>query len=222
MKTRTLSGHRQFELKLLGYGNCYYIERVARLEAALARKPRVLQINLIGTGEIPADAALLFRSVLLARSPRTQIITNARSSLQNGSVLVWLLGGRRLIRDDARVFFRRATLPEGDTEPAKDDKCSDAEPKFCDSYSEIDPEEGDHVRVLQCINEFLPVKELVGRLIEVPVLRQFGLLENEKVDQFLATAFGAKREPPNISPARTEETRAARKTSASPKRQMRP
>src|SRR5688572_23164256 len=59
MKTQTQSGHRQFELKLLGYGNCYYIERVARLEAALARKPRVLQINLIGTGEIPADTALL-------------------------------------------------------------------------------------------------------------------------------------------------------------------
>jgi hypothetical protein len=205
MKTQVQSGHRQFELKLLGYGNCYYIERVARLEAALARKPRMLQINLIGTGEIPADAALLIRSILLARSPRTQIITNARSSLHNGSVLVWLMGDRRLIRDDARVFFRRATLPEEDHEPAKEDKWSDDEPRFCDSYSEIEPEEGDHARVLQCINEFLPVKELTGRLIEVPVLRQFGLVENEKVDHFLATAFGAKREPPNFPLSRTED-----------------
>lgn len=57
--------------------------------------------------------------------------------------------------------------------------------------------EGDYARVLQLINEFLPVKELAGRLIEVPVLRQFGLVENEKVDRFLATAFGQKREPPN-------------------------
>jgi ADP-ribosylglycohydrolase len=53
--------------------------------------------------------------------------------------------------------------------------------------------------VLQCINEFLPVKELAGGLIEMPVLRQFGLVENEKVDHFLATAFGAKREPPNTN-----------------------
>jgi hypothetical protein len=197
MKTRSTQGHRRFELKLLGYGNCYYIGRIARLEAALGRKPRVLQIDMIGVGEISADSALLIRSVLLSRSPRTHLITNARSSLQNGSVLVWLLGDTRLIRDDARLFFRRATLSEDDNAKQEDDWKD--EPEFCDSFSEIDPEEGDHARVLQCINEFLPVKELAGRFIEMPVLRQFGLVENEKVDHFLATAFGTKREPPNPS-----------------------
>jgi hypothetical protein len=110
MKIQSHEHSRRFELKILGYGNGYYIERVARLERALARKPRVLQIDLIGQGEVPADVALLIRSILLARSSRTEIVTNARSSLQNGSVLVWLLGDRRIIRDDARVFFRRATL----------------------------------------------------------------------------------------------------------------
>ena len=55
---------------------------------------------------------------------------------------------------------------------------------------QIDPEEGDYTQVLQYINEFLPVKELAGRLIGVPVLRQFGLIENEQADLFLATAFG--------------------------------
>jgi len=197
MKTPSRQGHRRFELKLLGYGNCYYIERIARLEAALARKPRMLQIDMVGVGEIPADSALLIRSVLLSRSPKTHLITNARSSLQNGSVLVWLLGDSRLMRDDARLFFRRATLSEND-DAKKEDDWND-EPEFCDSFSEMDPEEGDYARVLQCINEFLPVKELVGRLIEMPVLRQFGLVENEKVDHFLATAFGVKREPPNCS-----------------------
>jgi hypothetical protein len=195
MKTKPRQGRRPFELKILGYGNCYYIERIAQLEAALARKPRVLQIEMLGVGEIPADSALLIRSVLLARSSKTHVITNARSSLQNGSVLVWLLGDTRLIRDDARLFFRRATL-SGDDDTEQEDDWKD-EPEFCDSFSEIDPEEGDYTRVLQCINEFLPVKELAGRLIEMPVLRQFGLVENEKVDHFLATAFGAKLEPPN-------------------------
>ena len=197
MKTRSKQGPRPFQLKILGYGNFYYIERIARLEAALARKPRSLQIDLIGVGETPADSALIIRSVIMSRSPRTRIITNARSSLQNGSVLVWLLGDTRLIRDDARLFFRRATLSEDDT-LKENDVWKQEEPAFCDSTSEIDPEEGDHARVLQCINEFLPVKELAGRLIEMPVLRQFGLVENEKVDHFLATAFGVKREPPNI------------------------
>ena len=44
--------------------------------------------------------------------------------------------------------------------------------------------------MLQLINEFLPVNELAGRIVGGPVLRQFGLVENEQVDCFLATAFG--------------------------------
>ena len=43
--------------------------------------------------------------------------------------------------------------------------------------------------MLQIIDEYLPVKEMAGRLIGVPVLRQFGLIENEKVDSFLAAVF---------------------------------
>jgi hypothetical protein len=191
MKTKPRQGRHPFELKILGYGNCYYIERIAQLEAALARKPRVLQIDMIGVGEIPADSALLIRSVLLARSSKTHVIINSRSSLQNGSVLVWLLGDTRLIRDDARLFFRRATLAEDDDVKQEDDWKD--EPEFCDSFSEIDPEEGDYARVLQCINEFLPVKELAGRLIEMPVLCQFGLIQNERVDSFLSKVFSVQR-----------------------------
>ena len=116
MKTTYRQGPRPFLLKLLYYESSYYIERIARLEALLARKPRVLQIDLIGPGEIPADVALLFRSVLMSRSPKTRLVTRARSSLQGGSVLVWLLGEHRIIRDDARLFFRRADLPEEDEE----------------------------------------------------------------------------------------------------------
>src|SRR5215510_15023528 len=131
MKTQPC--RRPFQLMLLGYGNHYYIERIARLEAALVRKPRVFQIDLIGVGEIPADSALLIRSILLSRAPKTRLITHARSSLQNGSVLVWLLGDTRLIREDARLFFRRATLSENE-EAMQGDEWKD-EPEFCDSFS---------------------------------------------------------------------------------------
>jgi len=192
MKTHSRQGRRQFQLFLLPYGNYYYIERVAKLEAALKKKPRSLQINMVGVGEIPADTALLIRSVLMKRSPKTRIITNARNSLQGGSVLVWLLGDKRSIRDDARLFFRRANLSEDEADKPKE-IWKDEELKYCDSFSEIEPEEGDYARVLQLINEFLPVKELAARLIEVPVLRQFGLVENEQVDSFLATAFGKSK-----------------------------
>jgi hypothetical protein len=203
MKTRSRQSPRPFQLKIVAYAYSHYIERVARLEAALARKPRVLQIDMVGVGEIPADSALLIRSVLLERSPKTRIITNARSSLQGGSVLAWLLGDSRIIRDDARLFFRRSTLSEHD-KVEREDAWKDDEPEFCDSFSEIDPEEGDYARVLELINEFLPVRELAGRLIEVPVLRQFGLVDNEKVDHFLAAAFGKKLELQN-EPENTPE-----------------
>ena len=73
MKTRAKQSIRPFQLKLLNYGNQYYIDRVGDLEKALARRPRTFQIDLLGAGEMPADMALLIRSILLQRSPRTRL-----------------------------------------------------------------------------------------------------------------------------------------------------
>jgi len=187
MKTKSRQKLSRFQLGISPYGNFYYIERIRKLEAAVARKPRVLRIDMVGIGEIPADSVLLIRSILMNRSPKTRLITNARSSLQGASVLVWLLGDQRLLRSDARLFFRRSTLSESGEAT---DVWKDSETKLWDSSDDIDPEEADYAKVLQAINEFLPVKELAGRLIQLPVLRQFGLVENEKVDGFLASAFG--------------------------------
>ena len=191
MKKRSRQGLRRFQVEVSSYGN--YVERIAELERALAKKPRVLQIELVGTGEIPADVALRFRAVLMERSVKTRIVTNARSSLQGGSALLWLLGDSRTIRNDARIYFRRTTLSEND-EVQANGVWSDDEPRYRDSYAWFDPEEGDYARVLEIINEFLPVKEMAGRLIGVPVLRQFGLIENEKVDNFLSTVFSKSAE----------------------------
>src|SRR5258708_7116085 len=82
MKTQSRRGLRRFQLEVLYYGNSYYTERIAQLETALSRKPRTLQLDMVGVGEISADATLRIRSVLMARSPKTQITTNSRSSLQ--------------------------------------------------------------------------------------------------------------------------------------------
>jgi hypothetical protein len=186
MKKRSRQGLRRFRVEVRSWGN--YVERIAELERALAKKPRLLRIEIVGTGEIPADVALRFRAALMDRSPRTQIVAQARSSLQGGSVLLWLLADSRTIREDARLYFRRATLSE-DNEVQENGVWKNDEPAYRDSYSVFDPDEGDYARVLQLINEFLPVREMAGRLIGVPVLRQFGLIENEKVDRFLAAVF---------------------------------
>ena len=214
MKSKTKREVLRFPLNLLHYGNSYYIERIAALEAALAKKPRRLQIDMLGEGEIPADWALLIRSILGQRSPRTQIVTNARSSLQNGSVLVWLLGDQRVIREDARLFFRRANVSD-DGDVAAEKTWEEGDLKYSDSDSEVDTEEIAYAKVLQLINEYLPVKELAGKAIESPVLRQFGLVENEKLDSFLTTAFGGARHSGESPAIETKQKRVRAKSKVS-------
>ena len=167
-------------LRLRSYGS--YIDEACQLEAILAKKPRRLRIDMAGSGEMPPDSVLLLRSILLGRSSRTQITTNARSNLRGATVLVWLLGDTRLIRDDAKLYFQAA----GPFETNRDGKVAWKDRDF---FNDDALEEEDYVRVLQSINEFLPVKELAGSPVELPVLRQFGLVDNQKVDHFLATAF---------------------------------
>jgi len=210
MKKKSKTGLRGFQLKVLGYGNSYYIDRIADLEKALAKRPRRFQIDLVGEGEIPADWALLIRSVLIQRAPQTRLTTNARSSLQGGTVLVWLLGDCRRIRDDARVFFRYVEMPDPD-EPEEEYVWKVGEPKYIDSFSETDPEDADYAKVLYLINEFLPVKELAGKIINLPVLREFSLIGSEKFDSFLASAFGKPQEPDGDSTKEPKQKRTRAK-----------
>ena len=193
MKTRQKKHISDFRFKLPAYDDSYYVKRALKLEAALERKPKVVQLELIGGGEIPADTALLIRSILMGRSPGTEFVTNARSSLQGGSVLVWLLGNRRLIRDDARLFFKRNPL--ADENPVEVYAgLGEAESKYKDSYTSVDPEDADYARVLKLINEFLPVRQFAGRIVNVNMLREFGLVDNQRVGALPATAFSKSRQ----------------------------
>jgi hypothetical protein len=206
MKKKSRPALRRFKVEVRFWGN--YAERIEELKRALAKKPKALQIEIGGTGEMSADVALRFRAALMERSPKTRIVMNAHSSLQGGSVLLWLLGDSRKIREDARLYFRRTTWSEEDE--VKENGAKDDEPAYRDSYSEVDPDEGDYARVLQLINEFLPVKEMAGRVIGAPVLRQFGLIENEKVDSFLATVFSNSLEPAESSMNAANQRRVQR------------
>jgi len=193
MKTHQKKHICDFRFKLPAYDDSYYVKRALKLEAALKKKPKVLQIEMIGEGEIPADTALLIRSILTNRSPGMELVTNARSSLQGGSVLIWLLGDRRMIRDDARVFFKRNPL--ADENPVEVYAgLGQAESKYKDSYSSVDPEDADYARVLKLINEFLPVRQFAGRIVSVNMLREFGLVDNRRVDTLPATASSKSQE----------------------------
>ena len=194
-RTKTTKRHSKLLLKLRSWGS--YIVEAYQLESLLARKPARLQIEFVGSGEIPADSALLMRSMILKRSPKTRIVTNARSSLQGATALIWMLGDKRLIREDARLHFRPAgpfVADEVSTDWRDRGSCHDE-----------DMEEEDYVRVLQAINEFLPVKELAGRPVEASVLKEFGLIDNVEVDGLLANAFGRAKERRESSRVRTQK-----------------
>jgi len=183
-RNKTTKRHSKLLLKLRSWGS--FIDEAYQLESLLAKKPARLQIEFVGSGEIPADSALLMRSMLLKRSPGTHIVTNARSSLQGGTALVWLLGDRRLIREDARLHFRAAgPFVMSERSMSWRDR---------NSSHEDDMEEEDYIRVLHAINQFLPVQELAGRPVEASVLKEFGLIDNEGVDGLLAMAFGRSKE----------------------------
>ena len=217
MTKKSRQGLRRFRVEVRSWGN--YVEQIAELKRVLAKKPRTLQIEIVGTGEIPADSALRFRTALMERSPKTRIVTNAHSTLQGGSVLLWLLGDTRTIRGDARLYFRDTTWSKDD-EVQVNGAWKDQEPAYRDSYSTVDPDEGDYAKVLEIINEYLPVKEMVGRLISAPVLRQFGLIENEKVDSFLATVF-SKCDERAESPSNAKDQQRAPRRDKTRVRQIR-
>ena len=187
MKTNKRKYVIDFHFKLPAYDDVYYIKRTLKLEAALTRKPDILRLELIGGGEIPADTALLVRSVLMSRSAGIELVTNARSSLQGGSVLVWLLGDQHMIREDARIFFKRNPLADENPVEVYAGR-GEGQSKYKDSYSSIDPEDADYERVLKLINEFLPVRQFAGRIVSVNMLREFGLVDNEHVSSLPATA----------------------------------
>ena len=183
-KTRAVKRQSKLLLKLGGWGN--FVDQAYQLESMLAKEPKQLQIEFVGCGEIPADTALLMRAMIRHRSAKTRLITNARSSLLGATALIWLLGDARRIREDARLSFRAAgPFVPSDARVRWNDRCAC---EICEL------EEQDYIRVLEAINEFLPVKELVSQQIDVPLLKQFGLVDNDKVDTFLAAAFGRSKE----------------------------
>jgi len=70
-RTKSAKRHSKLLLKLRSWGN--YIDEAYQLESILAKKPARLQIEFVGSGEIPPDSALLMRSMppqALAPNPR--------------------------------------------------------------------------------------------------------------------------------------------------------
>jgi hypothetical protein len=162
------------------------VDELYQLEACLAQKPKRLQIDLVGSGKIPSDTALVMQGVLQARPKETQLDTNARSSLHGAAVLIWLLGDTRLIRADARLYFTAAGEFAQKPTTWRDR-----------ALHEDDPfEDDDYLKVLRAIDNYLPVRELADQPIEFASLRELGLVDNEAMEKLLANVSQSAEERP--------------------------
>ena len=71
MKTRRAKPICEFRLKLTDYADSYFIRRALKLEHALKEKPKIIRLEMIGEGEIPATPrCLCVRSCLAVRRTR--------------------------------------------------------------------------------------------------------------------------------------------------------
>jgi hypothetical protein len=197
MKTKRNKRQSKMTLILRSYGS--YIDDARQIENLLKKKPTQLLIEMFGAGELPAAATFLLRSALLTRSLNTRIVTHARTHLRGGGVLIWLMGDKRIIREDAKLYFRAAGIFATQENGGFDWTDRDF------FFGNDDLEKADYIRVLESINEYLEVKELAGRAIDLSELKQFGLVDNAGMDKFLATIFRREKtvgENPRAAPKR--------------------
>jgi hypothetical protein len=125
---------------------------------------------------------------------------------------MWLLGDTRLVREDTMLFFRK--LHQTKTEDGEEWKRQDSD------RPEMELEEVDYAQVLQQINHFLPVNELAGHAVDKETLKQFGLIDNEKADEFLATIFAREAgKPVSVmnAPKHEPRTRVSKNRKAIPR-----
>jgi hypothetical protein len=188
----------RFILKLMRYRTSEACDAVYQLESLVAKNPARLLIDLMGFRDIPPDMALLIRSVLEGRSPKTELTTFAKSSLRGNATLIWLLGDRRFIREDARLYFRRPEkgVDAADSPEEEGGWQEPEEPSLHQLFGIGDVvEEEDYRRVVALIDNYLPVGELTGKQIEVKTLKEFGLVDCDRLDQLLAGALLTSVEP---------------------------
>jgi len=145
-------------------------------------------------GKVPVDTqAMIGRMVrvypelaeiLATKRNGVTIITDAWSPIIGSSVLTWLTGDIRRIRKTAYLNFR-SPLDNGNPRRRNFpwDDCFDL---FAgDAEPGIDLAEQDYKTVLQLIDEYLPIKQMAGKIITPDMLKEFGLLENSPLDNLL-------------------------------------
>lgn len=147
-----------------------------RLSCLLATAPTEVTLRFVGLHHMEPDPTLILYEVLQQKPPGTVLITEAWSSLTNGSALVWLLGDRRRIRPTAWLFFRKAKPKQEGYEMPNEVET------FFGIAPGIDLREVDYNSVLRLAGRFLPVRRMLGEPITAHMLAEYRLLDGQAAD----------------------------------------
>lgn len=162
------------------------VTQLSLLENAMERGPSVFTLQLIGPGVMASDKALLLYDALMQRSPMTRLITYARSCLLDATVLLWLAGDERRIRETA--WIQMDSLQRlVDTEPWKNPEA--ARRRSMSKSVTVPAWVTDYRTVSRILNEYLPLEEVADRPIYREELEELGLLTSPEEEEHLAKCF---------------------------------
>jgi hypothetical protein len=180
---RKLSAKNQTSEILLNLESDTSVELYQKVKIALDRKPTDLVIELVGIGNISQDIALaIYDLVQDAKNSGLKVATVSRSSLYDGSLLLWLLGDNRRIRSNT-AFFQLDSLKRLEETDWSD--CERVairtikEPAWVCNYGQV----------VKILNQYIPVEELADRRIPMDVLSEYGLIDSEETDKQLENLF---------------------------------
>jgi len=156
-------------------------EMFRKVRLALRNKPKALRLELVGAGEFSQDIVLAIHSLLIdAKKGGLKLTTQAHSSLYNGSLLLWLVGEKRIIRSNTAFFEVDRTEDEEDDDL---DFISEERTPFLNRREMV--YQSNFKEIVRLIDEYIPVKELAGQRLEMKELSEYGLVDSESTDKQL-------------------------------------
>lgn len=144
-------------------------ETFSRVKKALQTTPDLLEIDLIGKGNVmsPDDTLVLYYFVK-ERDPKTKILVNCRTSLMGAHILLLLMADYRTVRKGTTLWF--------------DDPARLGEEDYISKLKEIRYTQAklqtyyDYLHVCALASEYLPLEEIVDRRFPLERLADYGLL----------------------------------------------
>jgi len=163
----------------------------AKIKKAIGKSPKVISLEIVGTGNISQDMALVIWDLVQdAKKTGIRFITKARSSLYDGSLLLLLLGDARSVRSTG--FFQIDSLNRLENNDwsefeSRKPSCIDV-PAWVTNYREV----------FQIMNQYIPAEELADKRIPLVKLGEYGLLNNIQEEKSFQSLFYAQ-ETKNIA-----------------------